>query len=81
VPPSTKPFDVALGPDDDHDVVAVYRSCGAGGCDIRRYDTAGGHDVKLRTVSSPSYPWYTAVAATPGVPTWAGRGTVGSVAP
>jgi hypothetical protein len=55
VPPSTKPFDVALGPDDDHDVVAVYRSCGAGGCDIRRYDTAGGHDVKLRTVSSPSY--------------------------
>ena len=26
-------------------------------------------------------PWYTAVAATPGVPTWAGRGTVGSVAP
>jgi hypothetical protein len=42
-------------PDDDHDVVAVYRSCGAGGCDIRRYDTAGGHGVKLRTVSSPSY--------------------------
>ena len=26
-------------------------------------------------------PWYTAVAATPDVPTWAGRGTVGSVAP
>jgi hypothetical protein len=26
-------------------------------------------------------PWYTAVAATPEVPTWAGRGTVGSVAP
>jgi hypothetical protein len=26
-------------------------------------------------------PWYTAVAATPGVETWAGRGTVGSVAP
>jgi hypothetical protein len=25
----------------------------------------------------PSDPWYTAVAATPGVPTWAGRGTVG----
>jgi hypothetical protein len=26
-------------------------------------------------------PWYTAVAATPDVPTWAGRGTVASVAP
>jgi hypothetical protein len=26
-------------------------------------------------------PWYTAVASTPGVATWAGRGTVGSVAP
>jgi hypothetical protein len=26
-------------------------------------------------------PFYTAVASTPGVPTWAGRGTVGSVAP
>lgn len=29
----------------------------------------------------PSEPWFTAVAATPGVPTWAGRGTVGSAAP
>ena len=26
-------------------------------------------------------PWYTAIAATPDVATWAGRGTVGSVAP
>jgi hypothetical protein len=26
-------------------------------------------------------PWYTAVAATAPVPTWAGRGTVGSVTP
>jgi hypothetical protein len=55
VPTSTRPFDVALGPDRDHNVVAVYRSCGASGCDIRRYNTASGHDVKLSTVSSPSY--------------------------
>ena len=27
--------------------------------------------------SLPGSPWYTAVAATPGVLTWAGRGTVG----
>jgi hypothetical protein len=27
--------------------------------------------------SLPGSPWYTAVAATPGIPTWAGRGTVG----
>ena len=52
---SSRPFDVMLGPDSDHNVVAVYRSCGAGGCDIRRYNTASGHDVKLSTVSSPSY--------------------------
>ena len=50
-------------------------------------------DTGLRTVTGAdgSYaivlpaaagdPWYTAVAATPDVPTWAGRGTVGSVAP
>lgn len=50
-------------------------------------------DTGLRTVTGAdgSYaivlpaaagdPFYTAVAATPGVPTWAGRGTVGSVAP
>jgi hypothetical protein len=55
VPSSPRPFDVALGRDSDHNVVAVYRSCGAGGCDIRRYNTASGHDVKLSTVSSPSY--------------------------
>jgi len=55
VPTSTRPFDVALGPDADHNVVAVYRSCAAGGCDIRRYNTASGHDIKLSTVSSPSY--------------------------
>jgi hypothetical protein len=55
VPNSPRPFDVTLGPDSDHNVVAVYRSCGAGGCDIRRYNTASGHDVKLSTVSSPSY--------------------------
>jgi hypothetical protein len=30
--------------------------------------------------SAGADPWYTAVAATPGIPTWAGRGTVGSTA-
>ena len=55
VPTSPRPFDVALGPDTDHNVVAVYRGCGSGGCDIRRYTTASGRDVRLSTVSSPSY--------------------------
>jgi hypothetical protein len=41
---------------------------------------ADGHfDIVLPAVGAQ--PWYTAVAATPGVATWAGRGTVGSVAP
>jgi hypothetical protein len=55
IPTSAHPFDVSLGPDRDHDVAAVYRRCGSSGCDIRRYNTASGHDVKLSTVSSPSY--------------------------
>jgi hypothetical protein len=58
------------------------------GSNPERFDDTG-----LRTVTGAdgSYaivlpaaagdPWYTAVAATPGVPTWAGRGTVGSVVP
>jgi hypothetical protein len=52
---SSRPFDVSLGPDRDHNVAAVYQRCGSSGCDIRRYNTASGHDVKLSTVSSPSY--------------------------
>jgi hypothetical protein len=42
-----------------------------------------GADGSYRIVlpAAAADPWYTAVAATPGVPTWAGRGTVGSVAP
>jgi hypothetical protein len=52
---SSKPFDVSLGPDTDKNVVAVYQRCGSSGCDVRRYNTASGHDVKLSTVSSPSY--------------------------
>jgi hypothetical protein len=52
---SSRPFDVSLGPDTDHNVVAVYQRCGSSGCDIRRYNTASGHDDKLSTVSSPSY--------------------------
>jgi hypothetical protein len=55
IPTSAHPFDVSLGPDRDHNVAAVYRRCGPSGCDIRRYNTASGHDVKLSTVSSPSY--------------------------
>jgi hypothetical protein len=55
IPSSSRPFDVSLGPDRDHNVAAVYQRCGSSGCDIRRYNTASGHDVKLSTVSSPSY--------------------------
>ena len=55
IPTSSRPFDVSLGPDRDHNVAAVYQRCGSSGCDIRRYNTASGHDVKLTTVSSPSY--------------------------
>jgi hypothetical protein len=55
IPTSARPFDVSVGPDRDHNVAAVYRRCGSSGCDIRRYNTASGHDVKLSTVSSPSY--------------------------
>jgi hypothetical protein len=55
IPTSAHPFDVSLGPDRDRNVAAMYRRCGSSGCDIRRYNTASGHDVKLSTVSSPSY--------------------------
>jgi hypothetical protein len=53
--PSATPWDVALGPDAHGDVVAVYRSCGAGGCDVRRLNVATGRDQALRSVSSPRY--------------------------
>jgi hypothetical protein len=66
IPTSAHPFDVSLGPDRDHNVAAVYRRCGSSGCDIRRYNTASGHDVKLSTVSSPSYD-----EATPAI--WGGN--------
>jgi hypothetical protein len=52
---SSRPFDASMGPDRDKNVAVVYQRCGSSGCDIRRYDTASGHDVKLSTVSSPSY--------------------------
>jgi hypothetical protein len=42
-------------------------------------DATGRYTIVLPAAGND--PWYTAVAATPGVPTWAGRGTVGSVAP
>ena len=39
---SSRPFDVSLGPDRNHNVAAVYQRCGSSGCDIRRYSTASG---------------------------------------
>ena len=39
---SSRPFDVALGPDSNHNVAAVYQRCSSSGCDIRRYSTASG---------------------------------------
>lgn len=53
--PSTTPWDVSLGPDAAGNVVAVYRSCGASGCDVRRLNVATGRDQALRSVSSPRY--------------------------
>jgi hypothetical protein len=55
LPSSSRPWDVSLGPDADGNVVAVYRRCGAKGCDVRRYNTASGNDVRLSAVSSPDY--------------------------
>jgi hypothetical protein len=52
---SSRPFDVALGPDAHQKVAAVYQRCGSGGCDVRRYYPESGSDAKLNTVSSPSY--------------------------
>ena len=42
-------------------------------------DAAGRYSIILPAAGAD--PFYTAVASTPGVATWAGRGTVGSVAP
>ena len=53
--PSDTPWDVSLGPDAHGDVVAIYRSCGPDGCDVRRLYVATGRDQALRSVSSPSY--------------------------
>jgi len=69
VAPRKVPFDVDLGPAPDGSVVAVYSRCAtegvAGGfesasylagrgCDIYRYDFAGGHESKIEEVSSPT---------------------------
>jgi hypothetical protein len=65
--------------------VELYRRVGANPerfepTGLRAVTNADGHyDIVLPALSGN--PWYTAVAATPGVPTWAGRGTVGSAAP
>src|SRR5256885_17170533 len=40
VTPSSTPFDMSLGPDARGDVVVIYRSCGAPGCDLRRLSRA-----------------------------------------
>jgi hypothetical protein len=53
--PSDQAWDVSLGPDARGDVVAIYRSCGPDGCDVRRLYVATGRDQALRSVSSPSY--------------------------
>jgi hypothetical protein len=42
-------------------------------------DANGNYSIVLPAVGAD--PFFTAVASTPGVATWAGRGTVGSVAP
>jgi hypothetical protein len=52
---SKRPWDVSLGPDANGDVVAIYRSCGSSGCDVRRLYVATGRNQLLRTVSSPQY--------------------------
>jgi hypothetical protein len=52
---SSRPFDVALGPDAHQKVAAVYQRCGSSGCDVRRYYPDSGSDAKLNSVSSPSY--------------------------
>ena len=57
------------------------------GSSPERFDDTGlrtvtGADGSYRIVlPAAGDPWYTAAAATAPVPTWAGRGTVGSVAP
>ena len=65
--------------------VALYHRTGSS---PERFDDTGlraltGPDGGYRVVlpAAGADPWYTAVGATPDVPTWAGRGTVGSVAP
>jgi hypothetical protein len=55
IAPARTPWDVSLGPDAGGNVVAVYRSCGDDGCDVRRLYVATGRDQALRTVSSPRY--------------------------
>ena len=80
----TQSAEVRVEPLAGVDVELYHRT----GSHPERFDATGLHGV---TAADGSYeivlpaagddPWYTAVAATPGVPTWAGRGTVGSVGP
>lgn len=65
--------------------VGLYHRTGSS---PERFDDTGlravtGADGSYRIVlpAASGDPWYTAAAATAPVPTWAGRGTVGSVAP
>lgn len=55
LPSSSRPWDVALGPDARGDVVAVYRRCTSSGCDVRRLPVAGGREETLTSVSSSQY--------------------------
>src|SRR5438094_303097 len=52
LPPTKDPWDVSLGPNTDGNVVAIYRTCGAHGCDIDRLNTANNRVQHLRSVSS-----------------------------
>ena len=55
IPASSEPFDVSLGPGPGGDVVAIYRRCASGGCDLRLLHVAQGAAESLPTVSSPHY--------------------------
>jgi hypothetical protein len=55
LPTSANPWDVSLGPGSGSTVVAVYRRCRSGGCDVDRLDVASGHTATVKAVSSPSY--------------------------
>ena len=52
---SSRPWDVSLGPDENSNVVAVYKRCFSDDCEIRRLSTASGRVTKLTAVDSPDF--------------------------